>query len=262
MKKYLIAAIGILALILIYMSISIIGAGQVGIVTFFGKVEPETLKPGFHMLNPLAAVHSMNLRILTTEANSEAASSDLQTVDTKITLNYSINGEDAKNIYTRIGNNPDYFETSIINPAMSETFKAVVADFSAEELINKRDKVSKNIDAMLQEKLNPYGILVQSISITNFSFSKVFNLAIEAKVTAQQRVLTEQNNLARIEVEAKQKVVQAQAEATALNLQKQAITPELIQLRQTENQSAAIAKWDGRLPQYTGGQIPLIMPMK
>lgn len=247
------------ALILLITSISVIGSGNVGVVTFFGKIEPETLAPGFHMLNPLADVHSLNLRILTTAADSEAASSDLQTVDTKITLNYSVNGEDAKNIYARIGNNPDYFESSIINPAMSETFKAVVADFTAEDLINRRDKVSHNIDVMLQQKLKPYGILVQSVSITNFQFSQNFNQAIEAKVTAQQRVLTEQNNLARIKVEAQQKIVQAQAEATSLNLQKQAITPELLQLRQIENQSLAIAKWNGELPKYSTGSLPFIM---
>ena len=252
----------ILALFLFYCSISIIGPGKIGVVTLFGNVREETLVSGFHILNPLSNVHKMNLRILTTTADSEAASSDLQTVDTQITLNYSINSQDVKNIYIRLGQDPEYFQNSIINPAMSETFKAVVADFSAEDLINKRDKVSMGINDLLQKKLNSYGIIVQSVSITNFTFSKTFNQAIEAKVTAQQRVLTEQNNLQRIKVEAQQKIVQAQAEATALNLQKQAITPELLQLRQIENQSVAIAKWDGHLPTYTGGNIPFIFSGK
>lgn len=255
-------AVILLLAILIYSSISVIGPGTVGVVTLFGNIRNETLDSGLHIVNPLVTVHKMNLRVLTTTADSEAASSDLQTVDTQITLNYSLNGQDVKNIFSRIGDNPSYFQSSIINPAMSETFKAVVAQFTAEDLINKRDRVSVAIDELLQKKLNPYGIIVQSISITNFTFSKVFNQAIEAKVTAQQRVLTEQNNLARIKVEAQQKVVQAQAEATALNLQKQVITQELIQLRQVENQSAAIAKWDGRLPTYTGGNIPFIFSGK
>lgn len=263
MSKYVYGiVIGILALLIFFASVSVIGAGQVGVVTLFGNVRQETLDPGFHLLNPLAAVHAMNLRILTTQGDSEAASSDLQTVHTQITLNYSLNGQDAKNIYVKIGNNPDYFESSIINPAMSETFKAVVADFSAEDLINKRAAVSERINKLLQAKLSEYGIIVQSVAITNFVFSQVFNEAIEAKVTAQQRVLTEQNNLARIKVEAQQKVVQAQAEANALQIQKQAITPELLQLRQTENQNLAIQKWDGHLPQYTGNNIPFIMGIK
>jgi prohibitin 2 len=261
--KYLsISAVGFFVLLFGIMSISTIGAGQVGVVTLFGEVSPVTLDPGMHFLNPFASVHKLNVRVLTTQANSEAASSDLQTVDTQITLNYSLRAKNAIEIYSNIGNDPDYFENSIIDPAMSETFKSVVADFSAEDLINKRALVSDGIQKMLQTKLSAYGIDVQSISITNFQFSTQFNQAIEAKVTAQQRVFTEQNNLAAIKVQAQQKIVQAQAEATALNIQKQAITPDLLQLRQVENQTAAIAKWDGHLPQYTGATIPFIMSAK
>jgi regulator of protease activity HflC (stomatin/prohibitin superfamily) len=252
----------VFGLFILYCSVSTISAGKIGVITTFGNVHNETLEPGIHLLNPFSSVHKMNIRVLTTAADSEAASSDLQTVDTQITLNYSLNAKDVKNIYSRIGDDPEYFQSAIINPAMSETFKAVVAEFTAEDLINKRDAVSVHIDKMLQTKLAEYGIIVQSVSVTNFKFSRTFNLAIEAKVTAQQKVLTEQNNLARIKVEAQQKIVQAQAEATALTLQKQAITPELLQLRQIENQAVAIAKWDGRLPTYTGGNIPFIFAGK
>lgn len=250
------------AIVIWLLSISTVPAGAIGVVTVFGDVKSETLEPGIHFLNPLASVHKMNIQVLTTTADSEAASSDLQTVHTQITLNYSIKAGSVKSIYATLGSDPEYLEKSIINPAMSETFKATVAKFTAEELINKRAEVSMQIDKLLQEKLNSYGFIVQSVSITNFTFSNAFNSAIEAKVTAQQRVLTETNNLQRIKVEAQQKIVQAQAEATALTLQKQAITPELLQLRQIENQSQAILKWDGHLPQYTGGNIPFIFASK
>ncbi len=256
---------GVITFIAVFMfmqSASVIGAGQIGVITLFGDTQQKTIEPGFHMINPLSSVHKINVRVLTTTNDSEAASSDLQVVHTQITLNYSLNANDVKNIYQKIGDNPEYFEKSIINPAMSETFKAVVADFTAEELINKRAIVSQNINKMLQIKLSEYGIIVQSVSITNFLFSDSFNQAIEGKVTAQQRVLTEQNNLSRIKVEAQQKIVQAQAEATSLNLQKQAITPELLKLREIENQSKAIERWDGKLPTYSGANIPFIINQK
>jgi regulator of protease activity HflC (stomatin/prohibitin superfamily) len=257
---FVVGILGVLfGLFILFCSMSRIGAGETGVVTLFGNLRPQTLSSGIHFINPLTSVHKMNLRILTTSAKSEAASSDLQTVDTEITLNYSVNPLDVVNIYTKLGVDPEYFESYLINPAMSETFKAVVADFTAEELINKRAAVSRGITALLQKKLNEFGIIVQSVSITNFAFSKTFNTAIEAKVTAQQRVLTEQNNLQRIKVEAEQKIVQAQAEATALNLQKQAITPELLQLRQIENEKIAIDKWNGVMPLYTGSNLPFIM---
>ena len=70
--------------------------------------------------------------------------------------------------------------------------------------------------------------------------------------------LKAERDLQRIEVEAKQKVASAKAEADALALQRQQITSDLLQLRKIENEREAIRKWDGKLPQVTGGNVPFI----
>ena len=70
--------------------------------------------------------------------------------------------------------------------------------------------------------------------------------------------LKAERDLQRIRVEAEQKVTQAKAEAEALAVQKQQVTAELIRLREIENQRKAIEKWDGRLPQVSGGATPFI----
>ena len=44
----------------------------------------------------------------------------------------------------------------------------------------------------------------------------------------------------------------------SLALQRTQVTPELLKLREVENQRAAIAKWNGVLPTTTYGQVPLI----
>jgi prohibitin 2 len=246
-------------IILLFMSFCTVPAGSVGVVTLFGKIEPDVLKPGAHMLNPLATVHNLNIRILTTSTQSEAASKDLQTVDTTIVLNYNLTAQDPKEFYSNFGADSGYLEQSIIQPAIGETFKAVVAMFTAEDLINKREIVSAQIVKTLSDKLKVYNFNVDSINVTNFKFSRSFNEAIEAKVTAQQKVLTAQNDLQRIQVEAEQKVAEAKGAADAMNLQKAIVTPELIQLKQIDNERLAINKWNGQLPQYTGNNIPFIM---
>lgn len=75
--------------------------------------------------------------------------------------------------------------------------------------------------------------------------------AIVAKLKAER-------DLQRIEVEAKQKVASARAEADALALQRQQITTDLLALRKIENEREAIRKWDGKLPHVTGGATPFI----
>lgn len=253
---------GVLAVVccfILFCSFGYVPAGNVGVVTTFGEISNITYSPGAHFLNPFSVINLINTRVLTASTQSEAASKDLQIVDTAITLNYNISATDLKAFYSAIGNSPDNLQNSIIQPAMSETFKAVVAEFTAEDLINKRDEVSSGIAKLLAAKLAKYNLTVDSISVTNFKFSEAFNVAIEAKVTAQQNVLKASNDLQRIKIEAQQKVVQAQAIASSMALQKQIVTPELIQLKQIENEKAAIDKWNGVLPLYTGNNLPFIM---
>jgi hypothetical protein len=61
-----------------------------------------------------------------------------------------------------------------------------------------------------------------------------------------------------VKIEAEQKLTQARAEAEALRIQKQEVTPELLRLREIEAMLKAIEKWDGKLPQVTGGAVPFL----
>jgi regulator of protease activity HflC (stomatin/prohibitin superfamily) len=106
--------------------------------------------------------------------------------------------------------------------------------------------------------LSSYAILVDDFSIVNFKFSQVFEQAIEAKQTAEQLALKAQRDLERIKIEADQKVASARAEAEALRLQKENVTPQLIKLRQIEASIKAIEKWDGHLPKINSGAVPFI----
>lgn len=61
-----------------------------------------------------------------------------------------------------------------------------------------------------------------------------------------------------MKIEAEQKLTQARAEAEALRIQKQEVTPELLRLREIEAMLKAIEKWDGKLLQVTGGAVPFL----
>ena len=69
-------------------------------------------------------------------------------------------------------------------------------------------------------------------------------------------------DLLRIQVEAEQRIASARAEAEALRLQRQEVTPLLLELRRAENERAAIGKWNGQLPTTTvgSGAMPFIKP--
>lgn len=228
--------------------------GEVGVKTSFGKVDGAALSPGLYWYMPgISRVNILSTRVQTVEQDSQAASKDLQNVQTQLTLNYHLGTQDPVSHFIRLGADQSNIETNIVKPAMSETFKAVVAQFNAEELVTKREIVSNYITDTLNKKLKQYDLYVDSISVTNFKFSDAYAQAIEQKQVAEQNANKAKNDLQRINVEAQQTVVRAQAQAQAMQLQKQVATPELIQLKQLEIQSQMIGKWNGQLPTYMMG---------
>ena len=275
----LIAAVAVVALVLFLLSEAfvIVESGHVGVVRTLGAVQPVSLNEGFHFKKPfLDRVEQIDIRLTKEENAAGAASKDLQTVSTKVTVQYSLDGDVAPLTYQKIGTRA-VVGTTLVTPAIMESVKAVTAQYTAEELVTKRALVKQGIqqaitdfiNATLRQKSVENAISIANVAITDFDFSAEFNKAIEQKVRAEQEALKAENDKIR-------RVTQAEASAAERNLAADALAyeieteskaradairreaealknnPELIQLRVAE-------KWDGVLPRVNGeGTIPLI----
>lgn len=246
--------IALSALYILFESYTIIPAGHIGVQVTFGTVHQETLTEGLHFVNPLSRIREVDVRLVTAQLkNSSAGTKDLQQVHTDIVLNYRLDGAKVGHIYKEFGLN---LEDRIVLPALNESFKSVTAHYSSEELITKRDEVSAKIKEEIAGKLAKYNVAVGDISLVNFGFSAEYQKAIEAKVIATQSKLQAEQDLARIEVEAKQAVAKAEGRAKAIQIETAAINSQggasYVQLK-------AIEKWDGKLPTtQAGGATPFI----
>jgi regulator of protease activity HflC (stomatin/prohibitin superfamily) len=258
-KLKIVAAIATFTVIIIVMaeSMVIVQAGHRGVILYLGAVENRVLGEGVHFIIPFAEqVIQLEVRTLKYQAEASAASNDLQEVQTVIALNYHIDPTDANAIYQQLG--ADYSDR-IIAPTIQESVKASVAKFNAEELITKRETAKGVIADAIRNTLSDRDIVVETVFITDFKFSKAFADQIESKVVAFQKYLTEQNNLRSIQVIANQTVVQAEAQARA-NIAKaggesQAIKIINEQLRQNPQylQWQTINRWNGQMPYSLGG---------
>ena len=234
-----------------------VGPGERGIVMNFGAVQKVVLAEGLHFRIPvMQEIVRMDVKVQKALTDADAASSNLQDVSSKVALNYHVIPDKANIVYQNIG---IHFKERIIDPAIMEVVKAVSAQYSAEELITKRPAVSEAMRAALMERLLVNNIAVDAFSITSFNFSRTFIEAIESKQAAEQLALKAKRDLDRIKIEAEQKITAARAEAESLRLQRANISPDLIELRKIEANMKAIEKWNGILPQVTGGgAVPLI----
>lgn len=245
------------------MSVYTISAGERGILMTFGKPSVDSVQEGLHFKFPIAqTVKKMEVRTQKIETDADSASKDLQNVETTIALNFHLMPASVPRLYQEIGT--DYKER-IIDPAIQESVKAVTARFTAEELITRRPEVRQGMQEEIKVRLVKYYVAVDDFNIVNFQFSEEFDAAIEQKVTAEQLKLKAQMDLERILIEKEQIIAKGQAEAESLRLQKTEITPDLVKLREIEVMSKAldvqleaIMKWNGILPQVTGGAIPFI----
>ena len=240
----------VIALIVLFNSFQTIEAGERGVVfSKFGGVQETVLDEGLRFKIPFVQeIIPMDVKIQKSETACSASSKDLQMVSSTIAVNYHLSPEATNKVYQEVGLS---FKSRIIDPAVQESMKAGTAQFTAEELITRRAEVSTQIKDMLAGRLLTHNIVVDEFNIVDFSFSAVFNEAIEAKQTAEQSALKAQRDLERVKIEAEQQITAARAEAEGQRLQRETITSQLLQLR-------AIEKWDGHLPQVTSGGIPFI----
>jgi regulator of protease activity HflC (stomatin/prohibitin superfamily) len=246
---------------LFWMSFVTVDSGYRGVVLRFGANTGRTLEPGPHIITPfIETVRPISVQVQVEKLAAQASSHDLQVVHTQVTLAYFQDPCCVTDIWAKLN---DDAVNRVVIPAIQEAIKAQTAQFDAEQLIAKRAIVRDGIEQYVRDRLTAHHIDVDAVSITDFNFSDEYNRAIEAKVTAQQNALKAENDLTRIKIEAEQKIAQAGAEAKALEVQKQQITPELIQLRAIEMMQQ---HWDGHLPEVymagQGGALPMIDVLK
>jgi regulator of protease activity HflC (stomatin/prohibitin superfamily) len=246
---------------------SIVQAGHVGVLTTFGKVEPGVLQPGFHLRMPGAqSIVQLETRVVAHDFKQiDAASQELQTVKLTGTMNYHLDVEHASELYQNVGPN---FADRIIDPAFNDFIKEVVPQYAASTILAHRDEIRRRTKDALGANLARYGIIVDDIYLSNVAYSDEYQKAIEAKQTAQQNVETERQILAQKSIQADQaeaqalgearaRVARATGEAEANDRLTASINPLLVDYQRW-------LKWDGRMPQVTGGnpliEIPLSQP--
>jgi regulator of protease activity HflC (stomatin/prohibitin superfamily) len=272
-RLVLVGALAVPGLVLVFSVFRVIPAGEVGVKVLFGQVEPVPLREGLNIVwNPLYDIVTMDTRVKKHTARYDAASKDLQAVHVDMVLNFRLSPDRAPEVYRSIGLG---FSGVIIDPAAQEVLKANTATHNAAEILLKRPLIKNEVQRDLTTWLAKYGIELKEAALANIRFDPAYEKAVEAKQIEEQKA--EQKRYELIQAQRQAEIVAAQAKgrgdaareeargvAEALRLKGEAeanynakvaasLTPVLIQQQY-------LARWDGRLPQYTlgGGAVPFV----
>jgi prohibitin 1 len=250
---YAVGGIVFLLMAILFRPFAIVNAGERGVIMHFGKIQNQVLDEGIHPIMPIfTSVKSLSVRVQQNTFNADAASRDLQKITTELAVNWHIDPIKVNRVFQQVGDNQQII-TGIITPAVSEVLKASVSKQTAEEVITKRTQLKEEIDNNLKKRLATYGVIVDDVSLVNFAFSPEFGKAIESKQIAEQEAKQAEFIAQKATQEAQAEVNRAKGQAEAQRLQRQTLTPVLLQKQ-------AIEKWDGRFPTVMGGSgtLPLI----
>lgn len=226
----------------------IVDDGHVGIKKTMGKVETDEYAPGLHFYNPFTTgISEMSVREQAWEGKAAAYSLDNQIVEILFQVNYKPVSTQMAELY--IGQGEDYVNV-ILPQRTSAAIKGIIGKYKATNLVSARGKVTSEIKAELQRKLEGTNVTLVDFELTNFDYDDDFERAVKAKIVAVERAIEEKNRTVQIKEQATQKVELAKADAEAIKIRAAALkeNKSLIELE-------AVKKWDGVMPVYMmGGQ--------
>ena len=229
-----------------------VGPGERGIKITLGHVQPESYGEGLHTIFPFVQkFRTMDVKTQKDTYSTQVYTKDIQQARITYVINYNIQPNLVNKLFQNIG--MDY-QSKILMPIVEGTIKDIIGKWNAQDLIANREKATGDILYKLQAALKDNYINVTDFQMTDINYSKVFEQAIESKVTEEQEALKAKNKTVQVQEEAKQKVIAAEAEARSMAIRAQALSQN-----KSLVQYEAVQKWDGKMPQYMlGNSVPFI----
>lgn len=253
--KLLLPVLAVALIVLSFSTFFIVSPGEVAVKARLGKIV-DSYEEGLHFKVPLMeSIIKFSIQIQRADIKTQAFSKDLQTMNVHLVVNHRIQKGTVVSIYRNLG--PNYVET-IVDPTVQEIFKSIAAKFSAERIIADRNILVEEINTVAKEKLMKQEIIVTDISVVDLDFTEQFLKAVEDKQVADQQAQMSGKLVEKAKRDAEQQIAKSHGEAEALRMQREQVTPALIELRKVDAQLKAIEKWNGVLPGYVGAGVPFI----
>jgi len=226
--------------------------GDRGVVLRFGAPTGRIVKEGLYYVVPLAeVVLQVNTQINTIKLDrAQGTCRDLEPVYADLAVSFHVIPSRVVDVYRRL--RFDYAER-VIYPSVQDAWKTTIASYEAGDIVAKRPEIMTALRTDLAARLAVYGLGLDAINTTRINYSYAYQQAAQDKVAAVQHTLQAQQDLQRIRFESQQSVIRAKSEVEALRLQRSLPVGEIVRLKELDLQRRAIDKWDGRLPQSTGG---------
>jgi regulator of protease activity HflC (stomatin/prohibitin superfamily) len=261
----------IVVLVVLLQSFVVVQAGNVRVLTQFGRTVGVTFQPGIHIKAPfIQNTVNYSTRQVTYETSDfpessmanypdfavDTTSLDGQQIQIKYTIRFAIDGKQAEWIYNNIGTMDQLVEKVVKTEARSLS-RNIPKKYTAAQLYSEGVfDVMAEIGDTLRPVFDENGIIMDEFLLRKIDFTEQYFNVLEEKQIAEERIVVEQNVLEQEKIRKEQVIIQAEAEAKEIEIRGEALKqyPEIIQLEFIQKLSPNIS-W-GILPD--SGVIPFL----
>src|SRR3989344_5365690 len=252
---YGLGAVGLLGLATFVRSCSMVPAGHVKVVDFFGSVKAQELQPGVNFpVNPLAGRVAMDVRTKETKEQIHVPTKEGLMANLDVSILYHLSPDKADDVYKSVGVN---FNEVIIAPMLRNTVRDVVANYLSEDLYSEnRQKISSDVEAKLRALYSKRGIELEGVLLRDVQLPQEVTNAIEQKMKSKQQAEQMKYILDKEKSEAERKRLEATGIADAQKVIAESLTPEYLQwkyittlegLVKSDNTTFVITPFDQKL---------------
>ena len=257
-----IAVVVLAGLVALSQCVTVVPAGHVGVVDFFGTVSATSLKAGINMRNPLAHIAKMSIKTQELKEVMDVPSKEGLTVGLEISALFHLDPERAPEVYKTIGPN---YEGIILQPQFRSVARGVTATYDAKALYtSEREVVARTILADLQKLVEPRGITVESTPLRKVGLPTGLTQAIEEKLRAEQESQRMEFVLLKEKQEAERKRIEAQGIADFQDIVAKGISDPLLRWKGIEATEKIASSPNAKVIVIGAGRdgLPLILDTK
>lgn len=241
---------------------TVIPAGHVGVIDFFGTVSENTLKSGVNFVNPLAKIVKMSIQTQELKEVMEVPSKEGLTVQLEVSVLYHLNPEKAADVYKTVG---EEYESILLEPQFRSVTRGVTASFEAKALYtSEREHLSKLIITEITAATADRGITVENAPLRKVTLPTGLSTSIEQKLQAEQESQRMQFVLTKEKQEADRKRIEAQGISDFQKIVNQGLNQQLLTWKGIEATEKLANSTNTKIIVIGGGKtgLPLILDTK
>ncbi len=250
-----------------------IDAGNVGVKSLYGSVQPDVLQSGLHLINPLLDVTNFDIQTQNytmSAIHEEGAqegddairvlSNDGLEVIIDLTVLYRVSPDAAPKIFKQIGVN---YTDKIVRPVTRTRIRDNAVYYDAVALYStKRNEFQQRIFKTIEADFKSRGLVLEQLLIRNINLPTSVKASIESKINAEQDAQKMTFVLQKEKQEAERKRVEAQGIADYQRIISTGLSDKQLQYEQIKAQKELAASPNTKIIFMNGKNTPVILSDK